>query len=69
MKKENEELERLLEQYRYIFNLPNAKLVLDDLQNFVKRTAINRLDPNPNACVFRLGQESVIEYILSRIKR
>ena len=57
------EFNNLLDHYRSVFNNKSGERVIKDLLIFIKGTAIDRLSPNPNAAVYRIGQQSILERI------
>ena len=61
-KMNDDEFDNLLDQYRTL-NGGSGNRILRDLKIFCSATVIDRLDPNPNAAVYRMGQQSIIDRI------
>lgn len=63
----DDEFFNIIRSYQNVFGTAEGAVVLQDLESFIKRTSIDRLKPDANACVFRMGQTSIMEYITKKV--
>lgn len=49
--------------YRNVFNTPEGRAVLKDMERIANQSRIDQDNPNPYACVYKIAQQSLIKRI------